>query len=61
MNCCFVFKTSPQQQILMLSVARSLREAKHNNTKVNCYSFCNKKEQEQLKTEIRSGLIRETI
>ena len=35
----------------MLSDARSLCEAKHNNIKVNCSSFCNKKEQEQLKTD----------
>ena len=45
----------------MLSVAKSLCEAKHNDTKVNCSSFCNKREQEQLKTKVRSDFIGETI
>ena len=45
----------PKQQILMLSVARSLCEAKHNDTKVNYSSLYDEKEQQLFKKEIPSG------
>lgn len=39
----------------MLSVARSLCEAKHNDTKVNYSSLYDEKEQQLFKKEIPSG------
>ena len=40
----------------MLSVARSLCEAKHNDNKVNYSSLYDEKKQELFKKEIPSGL-----